>query len=144
MAEVVGTVSAIVGLIAVLGKMANTLSSFRSQWRDADLAVLTFETQLIAMRGAFTKIEQWAASIDPSSDPPHHQLIIDLDRCVQSCSLLLAKLNAEISQFVNLENKLDTMNKLKLVFNTKGLQDVQKMIEAQTTALTLLLTACNW
>jgi len=35
------------------------------------------------------------------------------------------------------------MNKLKLVFNAKGLQDVQKMIEAQTTALTLLLTACN-
>jgi len=30
MAEVVGTVSAIVGLVAVLGKTANTLSSFRS------------------------------------------------------------------------------------------------------------------
>jgi len=49
------------------------------------------------MRSALAKIQQWAASINDSiSDPPHHQLVIDLDRCVQCCSLLLAKLDAEI------------------------------------------------
>ncbi|KAK3385320.1 hypothetical protein B0H63DRAFT_181559 [Podospora didyma] len=137
---VVGTVGALTGLIGVLGKTIQTFSKFRSQWKDAELTVLTLETQLIAMRAALSKIEQWA---NTTNDSLHHQLVMDLDQCVACCRLLVGKLDAEISTLVAPGKTQATMSKLKLIFSSKGLQDVQKMIESQTTALTLLLTACN-
>jgi hypothetical protein len=39
---------------------------------------------------------------------------------------------------------VDFSSKVKLVFGNKGVDDVQKMLEQQTAALALVLTACNW
>ncbi|CAN9294295.1 unnamed protein product [Alternaria alternata] len=41
------------------------------------------------------------------------------------------------------EKPLDLRNKFKVAFGSSGPENVQKLIEHQTSALTLLLTACN-
>ena len=39
---------------------------------------------------------------------------------------------------------LDALNKIKLVVKNGTLEELQKMVDRQTSALTLLLTVCNW
>jgi hypothetical protein len=138
---ILGAAGSVVSIIDVLGKTISTISKLRSQWQNADLAVLTFETQLAALKTALTEIKEWT---DTDFDDPHHQLVMDLDRCIACCRLLIGKINAEISQFqTTSDDRLDAATKFKLLFKTKGIEDIQKMILLQTNALTLLLTACN-
>ncbi|KAK4207144.1 G-protein alpha subunit-domain-containing protein [Rhypophila decipiens] len=115
--SILGTAGAVANIIDVLGKLITTFAELRSQWQEADLAVLALESELAALNAALTKIKEWAVSC---SDDPHHQLTMDLDRCVVCCRLLIARIDAELSQFqTTAENRLDT------------------------AAMTLLLTACN-
>lgn len=138
---ILGTTGVVANIIDVLGKTICITSELRSQWQDVDLAVLTFETQLTALKAALTKIKEWT---DTGFEDPHHQLVMDLDRCVLCCRLLIGKINADLSAFQTTGgDQLDIASKFKLLFKTKGIEDMQKMIEQQTNVLTLLLTACN-
>jgi guanine nucleotide-binding protein G(i) subunit alpha len=89
--------------------------------------IFAFETQLISLRTALIKIKEWT---DTDLDDSHHQLVMDLDRCMMCCQWLVARIDVERLQFqMTLDDKLDLASKLKQLFKTKGIQDVQKMIE---------------
>jgi len=138
---VIGTAGAVANIIDVLAKVISTVSEYRRMWQEADLAVLNLESQLAALSTALNKIKAWA---DSSFQVPHHQLIIDLDRCMLCCRTLISKIDVEVSQFqMTAENRLDVASKFRLLLKTKDFENVQRMIEQQTGALTLLLVACN-
>lgn len=138
---IIGTAGAVANIIDILGKIISTVAELRSQWKDADLEVLNLESQLTALNTALCKIKAWTES---SSEDLHHQLVMDLDRCVLCCRALITKINSETSQFqMNSENHLDVASKFQLLLKTKDFGNVQRMIQQQTGALTLLLTACN-
>ena len=70
---------------------------------------------------------------------------MDLDVSISCCRLLVCKFDdfySELDQSTN--EPFDFAGKVKLVFGTKKLEDVQKMVERQIGVLTLLLTACQW
>ncbi|KAM7191373.1 GNA-3 g protein alpha subunit GNA-3 [Rhypophila sp. PSN 637] len=139
--SILGTAGAVANIIDVLGKIIITFAELRSQWQEADLAVLALESELAALNAALTRIKEWAESC---SDDPHHQLTMDLDRCVVCCRLLIGRIDAELSQFqTTAENRLDVASKFRLLLKTKDFEHIQHMIGKQTAAMTLLLTACN-
>ncbi|KAK4210542.1 G-protein alpha subunit-domain-containing protein [Rhypophila decipiens] len=139
--SILGTAGAVANIIDVLGKVITTFAELRSQWQEADLAVLALESELAALNAALTKIKEWAESY---SDDPHYQLTMDLDRCVVCCRLLIGKIDAEISKFQKTtENQLDAASKFRLLLKTKDFEHIQQMIGRQTAAVNLLLTACN-
>ena len=138
---ILGTIVTVENMVNILDKTISTVSELRTQWQDADLEIFTFETQLIALRTALVKIKEW---MDTDLDESHHQLVIDLDRCMTCCQWLIAKIDVERLQFhMTSDDRLNLASKLKQLFKTKGIQDVRKMIEQQVKALTLLLTAYN-
>ncbi|KAH7124414.1 hypothetical protein EDB81DRAFT_731324, partial [Dactylonectria macrodidyma] len=138
---IIGAAGAVANIIDVLGKTISTIGELRSQWQDADLAVLNLESQLAALNTALNKIKAWTES---SFEDPHHQLVMDLDRCVVCCRTLINKIDVEVSQFqTTAENRLDVASKFRLLLKTKDFENVQRMIEQQTGAFTLLLTAAN-
>lgn len=138
---IIGTAGALANIIDVLAKVIGTVSEYRRMWQEADLAALNLESQLAALSTALNKIKAWT---DSSSQVPHHQLVIDLDRCMLCCRTLISKIDAEISQSqVTAENRLDVASKFRLLLKTRDFENVQRMIEQQTGALTLLLVACN-
>ena len=138
---IIGTAGALANIIDVLGKVINTVSEYRRQWKEADLAALNLESQLAALSTALNKIKQWA---DSSFQEPHHQVVIDLDRCMLCCRVLIGKIDIELSQFeVTPQNQLDVASRFRLLLKTRDFEHVQGMIEQQTSALTLLLVACN-
>ncbi|KAH8655289.1 G-protein alpha subunit-domain-containing protein [Xylariales sp. PMI_506] len=131
----------VASIIEILGKSISRIAEFRSQWQDADLTMLSLESQLAALNAALNKIYDWA---DSNCDNPHHQLVMDLDRSVACCRLLVNNIDGHISQIqVTPGDRLDVAGKLRLLLKSKDFENTQRMIEQQTGALTLLLTACN-
>jgi hypothetical protein len=135
------TAGAVANIVAILGRSLVVVAELRSEWTDADLAILSFETQLATLRTALTKVMEWVEN--HYSEDPHHQLVMDLDRCVACCRLLISKVDGDIQPFQNNPTPMDRRKKFKMLLKTKHFKTTQRMIEQQTNALTLLLTACN-
>jgi len=115
--SILGTAGAVANIIDVLGKSIRTIAELRNQWQDADLTVVVLESQLAALNAALGKIKDWAES---SFDSPHHQLAMDLDRCVACCRLLILKIDVEISRFtMDANDRLDIGSKFRLLFTRR-------------------------
>jgi guanine nucleotide-binding protein G(i) subunit alpha len=139
---IIGATAAVADILGLLCKVISTVSELRRQWTDADLVVFTFESQLITLKAALIKIKEW---MDANFDDPHYQLVMDLDRCIACCGMLISRIDAQLASIIPTGGiQLNTISKLQLLFKTKGIKDVQECIDRQTNALTLLLTACNW
>lgn len=139
---VIGTTGAIANIIHVVSKAIIAVHNFQGRWKEADLAFLSLVTQLTALRAALTKIKEWS---DSESSESEYQLTMDLDVALSCCGLLISKLDTFLQDLdQTTDQPLDFRGKVKFVFGTRDLEDVQKMIGRQVSALTLLLTACNW
>ncbi|KAF2810536.1 uncharacterized protein BDZ99DRAFT_443396, partial [Mytilinidion resinicola] len=138
---IIGTTGAVVGIIDVLGKSISALREIHERWKDADFMLLNLAAQLTALRAALREIQTW---IDSKTGEPHHQLVMDLDLSMACCKMLVAKIDKSISELqVTAAHNLDFGSKIKVVFGNKTMDSLQKMVERQTNALTLLLSACN-
>ncbi|KAF2878518.1 G-protein alpha subunit-domain-containing protein [Massariosphaeria phaeospora] len=139
--SVIGAVGAICNIIDVVGKVTLAVNDLREKWKDADLTFLSLASQLTALRIALTKIQEW---MDSDLQVIHHQLVMDLDVSLSCCKVLVDKIDTLLSEIGRATNTpLDFNGKAKLIFGNRNLNDVQKLLERQTSALTLLLTACN-
>jgi hypothetical protein len=138
-----GAAASVVSIIDVLARTIGTIQNLRAQWKEADLALLSFTSQLAALSAALAKIQEWMESgIDESS--LHHQLVIDLQCSIDCCRLLASKMYSELSELeARPDGTLPTAEKAKFVFKSSGMTELQNMIDRQISALNLLLTACN-
>ncbi|RKK63895.1 hypothetical protein BFJ69_g16815 [Fusarium oxysporum] len=138
---IIGTAGAIANIIDALTKTIASVCDVRQAWKIADLTVLSFENQLNLLCFALCEVQKWAAS---KSDAQSHQLGMQVDSCVKCCRLLIGKIDEEVSQFEKtLSGELEMGAKLTLLFKTKDMEQIKRMIDQQTQALTLLLSACN-
>lgn len=82
--------------------------------------------------------------MDWDIDEPHHQLVMDLEASVTYCRMLVRRIDTEVEDLQrNIRIGLDAQNKIKLLLKNGALEELQKIIDRQTSALTLL-TICNW
>lgn len=141
--SIIGAVGAMANIIQVVTKTIQSISHLHDRYKEANLTLLSLASQLTALRAALTRIRDWMEN-DLDGDP-HHQLVMDLDVSVKSCELLVGKIDMLIGKLADDVGKpLAFKNIVKLVFKENSIEDVQKLIERQTSALALLLTACNW
>jgi guanine nucleotide-binding protein G(i) subunit alpha len=140
----IGAAASIVGIIEALGTTVSTLHELHRRWKRADFTFINLIAQLTALKAALSKLQEWMdADLDEAQDP-YHQLVIDLELNIACCKMLTHKMDSEILQlYQNAENKLDSQSKVKLMVKNGTLESLQKMVERQTSALTLLLTVCN-
>ncbi len=83
--------------------------------------------------------------MDSDIDEPHHQLVMDVEASVTFCRMLVRRIDTEVEDLKqNIGMGLDAQNKIKLLLKNGSLEELQKMVDRQTSALTLLLTICNW
>lgn len=138
---IIGAAASVVSIIDVLARSISTVRELRDQWKDADFTILNLVAQLTALKAALTKIKEWT---DTELAEAHHQLIMDIDDSVACCRILVGKVDTLLSELQQKPNgTLDWLARAKLLLGSKSMDDLQKMIERQTCALTLLLTACN-
>jgi hypothetical protein len=139
---ITGTAGAVANIIDVISKTIKSLRDLHNRWRDADFTVLNLIAQLTALKAALGKILEW---IDSDLAEQHHQLVMDLDLSMTCCKMLIAKMDAQVSEFHRTaDDVLDVGSKIKVVFGARANEDLQKVIERQISALTLLMTACSW
>ena len=140
--SLIGTAGSVANIIEVVAKAINTVRELVNEYKDADLRFLSLVSQLTALRAAFDKILEW---MDLDIGDPHHQLVMDLDVPMSCCRMLVGRIDDMLAELRQEDDgKLDFSSKVKLVFGSKNIDGIQKLIEQQTGALTLLLTACSW
>ncbi|MCJ1414340.1 hypothetical protein MMC32_000666 [Xylographa parallela] len=142
-ATIVGTAAAVADIVGIIIKTIKVLRDLHNRWKDADLTIVNLMAQLTSMKAALNKISEWISS-DLADVPQHHQLVLDLQDSVTCCTALVKSMDGQISKLDwTTDNTLDLSSRIKLVFENKASKDFQKFIKRQTSALTLLLTACN-
>ncbi|KAH7165155.1 G-protein alpha subunit-domain-containing protein [Dactylonectria macrodidyma] len=135
----VGAVGAILGIIDVITKAIATLRDLQSQFTNASFTVTCIVAQLTALRAALAKIREW---VDSEPVETHHQLIMDLGDAISCCGMLMDRLDAEFSKLRGAAGaQFNIKAKIKAALGGKSVNDLQNMIERQTSALNLLLTA---
>lgn len=82
--------------------------------------------------------------MDTNVDELHHQLVMDLEASVTCCNMLVQRMDFEVENLQQKsETELDSQTKVRLLIKNGTLEELQKMVDRQTGALTLLLTVCN-
>ena len=140
---IIGAAGAVIGIIDVVGKTIKSLRELHDQRKEADMNILILMSQLTSLRAALNKISEWISS-DLANIPQHHQLIIDLEDSITCCRILVRDMDDQISKANRNGDAEGLDNKIRVVWEDKASKNFQKFIQRQTSALTLLLTACNW
>jgi guanine nucleotide-binding protein G(i) subunit alpha len=139
---IIGTVGAVANIVEVIGKIVGCLRDIHDRWKNADFTILNLIAQLAALKAALRKIQEW---IDSDLAEQHHQLIMDLELSLTCCRTIIGAMDTEVTAIhLTANDTLDFGSRIKIAFGGKADQDLQMMIERQISALTLLLTACNW
>ena len=138
---IVGATGTIFTIVDVLCKAIHTIQELVDEWKEADSTLMNLAAQLSALKAALIKLEEWT---NAEVENPHHQLAMDLDVSVSCCRMLVGKISTWLAEMQKTGKSLDVVSKVKLVLHGSDMHHLQKMIERQTNALTLLLTACNW
>lgn len=142
--SIVGAVSSIVAIIEVATRCISSLRALQQRWTGADWTVNLLVLQLATLKAALDQIREWSAE-NLSTEPQHHQLVMDLDTSLESCKILIAVIDSHVSTLK--WDEADTLmfeSKAKAVWKDQSIQDCVNHLHHQTAALTLLLTALNW
>lgn len=141
---VLGTAGALANLIDTVCKSIKVLHDLHDRWKGADLMVMNLITQLVALKAALAKIEEWMSS-ELAYKEHYYQLVMDIGESIGCCRILVKSMEDQLATLkCNEHNTLDLQSRLQVVFADKAGRDFQKYIKRQTSALTLLLVACNW
>jgi guanine nucleotide-binding protein G(i) subunit alpha len=137
----VGNADAAISIIDALSRTINTIRGLQEQWKDAEFTFLNLIGQLTALKAALGRIKEWSES---EAAEGHHQLTIDMDISINCCQKLVGKVETILSDLARgPEGTLKRSAKTKFLSRRSVINDLQRMIERQTNALTLLLTTCN-
>ena len=137
-----GTAGAVANIIGIIGATISTIRELYQHWDDADFTYLNLVVQLTALQAAVTKIQEWS---DRDLDDQHFQLKMNLELSLTGCKVLATKLHDFIAKCQTQPDELPaTSGKIRLVLGSSQVEEVQKSIERLTSALNLLLNACNW
>ncbi|KAF2105557.1 hypothetical protein BDV96DRAFT_560251 [Lophiotrema nucula] len=138
---VVATIASIGSLVDILARTIAIIDSLASQWQESNLMVLNLNTQMRTLKSAVVEIKDW---METNTGEIHHQLILDLDSSLSCCQLLASRLDRDLSSLGDQPGgRLPLAAKAKFVVKNNSLAEIQRMVDSQIAALTLLLTACN-
>lgn len=139
---VIGTAGTVANIIDIVVRTIVAINDLRSAWTEADLTLLCLGTELGALRSALARIQDWVCTDDAAL---HHLFVMDLDNSVACCRLIMSKIDCEISKLKHCpDGSLSLTGKARFVFGKKGMEELESLVQRQTSALMLLLTACNW
>lgn len=139
---IIGAAASVSSIVDLLGKTVSTLRALHSRWKEADFTFISLIAQLIALKAALSKLQEW---MDTDVDEPHHQLVMDLEASVTCCRMLVRRIDTEVEDLRQKSGtELDVQSKIRLLIKNGTLEELQKMVDRQTSALTLLLTISNW
>ncbi|KAJ2971993.1 hypothetical protein NUW58_g9277 [Xylaria curta] len=141
-ASIVGVAGVAINLAELVGKTIKLISEICDQWKGADLYFLSLCTQLGALKSALLSIQSWR---DANPGSIHYLLEMELDSTMKCCRTLITEIDGSVRDVYNATTTgdLSLKGKAKFVLSSTSMEDVLRMVDRQTSSMTLLLTACN-
>ncbi|KAK5687329.1 Guanine nucleotide-binding protein alpha-2 subunit [Elasticomyces elasticus] len=142
---VVTTEGKVSNVIDMLNKTAVQVHAIQHERQNVNFTLLNLISQLTALKAALEMIGKWA---EADAAEPHHQLQMDLDRCLTGCRVLVAKLDQVTEHIQNCLLNRDLAPSVVETTISSALaeaEEIQKYVATQINAMNLLLTAfqCN-
>lgn len=146
---VVGQASTANDVLEILGRIIGSAQALPVRDEStSSFAIFNLVSQLTAFRASLTKVQEW---LHLGIEEKHHQLVLDLDLILCCCRALVERFDPLVSRLQSLSVRDSSPSKVScaeaqavgtLVFHE--LDELQRFLERQVSALNLLLTACNW
>ncbi|KAI1124207.1 hypothetical protein F5Y10DRAFT_285280 [Nemania abortiva] len=130
--SIIGVAGAAVNLAEFIGKTIKLISDTCDRWKDADLYFLSLRTQLGALKSALISIQSW---LDANPGSIHYLLEMELDSTNGSLRDVYGEMTV---------SDLGIRGKAKFLLSGNSMEEVLRMVDRQTSSMTLLLTACNF
>ncbi|KAK5746617.1 Guanine nucleotide-binding protein alpha-2 subunit [Elasticomyces elasticus] len=142
---VVTTEGKVSNVIDMLNKTTLQVHAIQHERHNIDYTLLNLVSQLMALKIALEVIGKWAKA---DAAETHHQLQMDLDRCLTGCRSLVARLDQVTEHIQNCLSNRDLAPSVVETTISSALaeaEEIQKYIATQINAMNLLLTAfqCN-
>lgn len=130
-------------ILGFLGKLIKELIALQTNYRRATARVRSFIGQLSTIKLALIKVSNWInTDLQASAD---EELVSGLKISLDSFQPIICLLNQLVTDLNrNSRDELTFKGKAKYLWNSDGIDTLQKSLDMQVNALNLLLTALNW
>ncbi|KAG4029133.1 hypothetical protein MFRU_017g00700 [Monilinia fructicola] len=129
-------------ILGFLGKLIKELIALQTNYRRATARVRSFIGQLSTIKLALIKVSNWInTDLQASAD---EELVSGLKISLDSFQPIICLLNQLVTDLNrNSRDELTFKGKAKYLWNSDGIDTLQKSLDMQVNALNLLLTALN-
>ncbi|KAI0443853.1 hypothetical protein F4803DRAFT_294885 [Xylaria telfairii] len=138
--SIIGAAGTVANILEITCKVISKIKDFHDRWQDAEFDMLNIASQLVPFKNSLIWIQEWLMACGENDQ--YHQFTMDLDLTLKCCHRLVSKVESYTNEIVIDECgeiSLETRAKLRIAKDTKTLEELQKMIDRQTNALSLLL-----
>ena len=144
MADPISIISLIEGSISLIlqcGSVAKKLSDVAGRYREAKLTVLSMVQEVETIQLAWDRIKQWShGQAEDKTAVEHDQAFLErIDRSLECGSLVMSALLEDLSEYVDDVDAMNFLQRTKVAWDEKALQDHQHRVRGQVMAMTLLL-----
>ena len=141
-ASIISIVEGSVSLALQCGSAAKRLSDVASQYKAAELTIMSMSQNLSTMQLAWKRIGEWSKNHPSESVSDHDEdLWQKLEESVEVGRLVLNALEADILQYKKANKPLSISLRSKLIWNQATLNAHRGRIQDQAQSMTLLLSA---
>jgi len=140
----IGLGASVISTIDVVTRTISALRRLQQIWKSADMTVGAFLGQLSTLNAALGQIANWIEQ-SLAGAIQYHQLVMDLETSLDSCSSLIAVMDGYLSKLDwDESNSLTFESKTRSVLQDGSMKECISHLSHQSIALNLLLTALNW
>ncbi len=142
--EVVAAVGAISGIVDIANRSISALADIRRRFNETSLTIKLLTGHLLAVVTALDLIQ---ALIEQklSGNDIYYELTLNLDVALRCCKLLVGKIDDHIPRLgQNGEADVSLGSRVRLVMESKGIEDYLTRLDRQTSALNLVIATFNW
>ncbi|KAL9044490.1 MAG: hypothetical protein Q9214_002373, partial [Letrouitia sp. 1 TL-2023] len=138
--EVIGGISGVVSLIAVVGKLAKRINEYRDKYQNVSLYTTLAVTQLSTIRAALEAIAEWR--LTSHEDTPATRKLDDVfAESLRGCAVLITVIDTKLGE-ANPDPGIK--DKVKHLWIEDVLKEYMSNLEGQVQGLQLLLSIHHW
>lgn len=142
--NVINAAVSVLTLIGLTLDVTKNLTNILKRYDGARLRLNSLLLQILALRTALHQID---GLVKAGAAEKHHQLTMDMGTCLTCCEPLLEKLDKDCKRLAKDDGPLiepTFLVRLETAFNGGPATDMEALLDRQTNALNLLLTAYSW
>lgn len=141
----IGLVGSVVGVLDVVTRSVNKLSSLRTKFRRADFFVSALHGHLCVVQAALHELAERLRAEHPNFLQPKEKVQTALETSLEGCGILVASFEEQLDKFRDEgDAQMTAQGKLSFLWHDRDVKDYLDLLDRHVNALNLLLQVIQW